>query len=171
MIGRVLLVAALLVVAAAVQTAVLPLASIGGFRPDLLLLLTIAFAIDDGPTVGVRIGFVAGLLTDLLVATSALGVGALTMASVGFAVGALRPYLAPNSATAPVLLCLGGSTVGALTLGVLSTTLGDASASATLLVSAALVAGITHTLLLPLVLPVTRAVSSRFPAVASTPGP
>lgn len=169
MIGRVLAIAVLLVVAAAIQTAVLPAVSIGGFRPDLLLLLTVAFAVDDGPTVGVRLGFAAGLLGDLLVTTSAIGVGALTTACVGYAVGALRPYLAPNSSTAPLLLCLGGSTVGVLVLGLLSTTLGDASASAPLLVTAALVVGITHTLLVPLVLPLTRAVSSRFPAVAGTP--
>lgn len=168
MIWRFLAMAVLLVVAAAVQTAVLPLVSIGGFRPDLLLLLVIAFAIDDGPEVGVRLGFVAGLVTDLLVATSAVGVAALTYACVGYGVGSLRPYLAPNSATAPLLLCFGGSVVGSLALGSLASVLGDATASLGLLVTASIVVGTTHTVLLPLVLRVTRAVSSRFPAEGAT---
>lgn len=164
MIGRVLLVALLLLVAAALQTAVLPALAIGGFRPDLLLLVAVAFAVDDGPEVGVRVGFAAGLLTDLLVATSALGIAALVGALVGYAVGTLRPFLAPNSSTAPLLLCLVGSTVGALAHGLLSTVLGDAVASPELLVTAAVVVGVTHTLLIPLVLRATRALSERFPA-------
>lgn len=164
MIWRVLSLAVLLVLAAAVQTAVLPMVSIGGFRPDLLLLLVVAFAVDDGPEVGVRLGFVAGLATDLLLATSAIGVAALTHACVGYAVGSLRPYLAPNSATAPLLLCFGGSVAGALALGVLSSVLGDASASVGLLTTAAVVVGVTHAILLPFVRRVTLGVSSRFPA-------
>ena len=83
MIARVLVVALLVVTAAAVQTAVLPLVAVAGFRPDLLLLLPIAFAVHDGPEAGVRIGFGAGLVTDLLVQTSAVGVAALAYAVVG----------------------------------------------------------------------------------------
>ena len=164
MIVRVLLIGVLLLAAAAVQTAVLPLVTIGGFRPDLLLLVAVAFAVDDGPEVGVRVGFAAGLVTDLLVATSAIGVAALVGACVGYGIGTLRPYLAPNSATAPLLLCLVGSTLGTLAHGTLSIVLGDAVASIDLLVTAAIVVGVSHTLLVPLVLRLTRALSDRFPA-------
>lgn len=164
MILRTLTIMALLVLAAALQTAVLPVVSVGGFRPDLLLLLVIAFAVLDGPEAGVRIGFVAGLLTDLLLATSAIGVGALTMAVVGYAVGTARPYLAPNSSTAPLLLCFAGSVVGSLLLGTLSSVLGDAAASPDLLLTVALFVGVVHTVLMIPVLSLTRAVSERFPA-------
>lgn len=165
---RFVVVGMLVVVVAALQTAVLPLMSIGGFRPDLLLLVTVAFAVDDGPEVGVRIGFAAGLLTDLLLATSAIGVASLTMTVVGYAVGTARPFLAPNSSTAPLLLGFVGSTVGALVLGLLSSVLGDAILSADLLVTACIVVGLSHTLLLPLVLRVTRGISTRFPVESAS---
>lgn len=164
MIGRVLVVLLLVVTAAVVQTAVLPLVAVAGFRPDLLLLLGIAFAIHDGPEAGVRIGFGAGLATDLLLHTSALGVAALTYAVVGYLVGIARPYLATNSMTAPLLLAFGGSTLGSLTLGVLSSFLGDAVLDLPLVVTVALFVGVLHTLLIPLVLRLTREVSARFPA-------
>ena len=169
MIVRTVVIGLLLLVAAALQTAVLPILDLAGFRPDLVLLVPVAFAIHDGPASGVRIGFAAGLLTDVLVATSAIGVAALVMTVVGYAVGTARPYLAPNSATAPLLLCFLGSTTGSLLLGTLSTVLGDASASLGVLVTSALVVGVTHTLLIVAFQRVTRGISARFPT-EGTPG-
>lgn len=163
MIGRSVVIGVLLVAAAAIQTAMLPLVSVGGYRPDLLLLLVIAFAVDDGPEVGVRIGFVAGLLTDALLATSAIGVSALVMAVVGYAIGSLRRFLSPNSLTAPLLLCFGGSIVATVALGAMAQVLGDAVNSLSLLLTAALVVGVSHTILLPVVLRLTRGIASRFP--------
>lgn len=164
MIARTLALVLLIITAAAVQTAVLPLVAIAGFRPDLLLLLTVSFAFHDGPEAGVRIGFAAGLVTDLLLETSALGVAALTFALVGYLVGIARPYMATNSLTAPLLLAFAGSTVGALVLGLLSGFLGDAAADPPLIMTVALFVGVVHTLLIPFVLRLTRAISSRFPA-------
>jgi rod shape-determining protein MreD len=163
-IGRAVVILLLVVTTAVVQTAVLPLVAVAGFRPDLLLLLTISFAVHDGPEAGVRIGFGAGLATDLLLQTSALGVAALTYAVVGYLVGIARPYLATTSMTAPLLLAFGGSTVGSLVLGLLSSFLGDAVLDLPLVLSVALFVGIVHTLLIPLVLRLTRQVSARFPA-------
>ncbi len=161
---RVFVIALLITTAAAIQTAVLPMVSFGGFRPDLLLLVVVAFAVQDGPEAGVRIGFVAGLVTDLLLETSAIGVAALTLALVGYIVGAARPYLAPNSLTAPLLLGLLGSAIGSLLLGGLSSILGDADTSFGLLVTAALYVGVVNTVLIGFVLKFTKGLSSRFPA-------
>jgi hypothetical protein len=91
-------------------------------------------------------------------------VGALTFAVVGYLVGVARPYLAPQSLTAPLLLAFSGSTVGALLLGLLSSVLGDAPTDARLILTAALFVGVVHTLLIPLVLRLTRGISYRFPA-------
>lgn len=164
MIARIVVLVLLVVTAAAVQTAVLPLVAVAGFRPDLLLLLAISFAFHDGPEAGVRIGFATGLATDLLLETSALGVAALTYALVGYLVGIARPYLATNSLTAPLLLAFGGSTVGALVLGLLSSLLGDATTDLPLIMTVALFVGVVHTLLIPFSIRLTRGVSARFPA-------
>lgn len=164
MIARTLVLALLVVTAAAVQTAVLPLVAIAGFRPDILLLLAVSFAFHDGPEAGVRIGFATGLVTDLLLETSALGVAALTHALVGYLVGIARPYMATNSLTAPLLLAFAGSTLGALVLGLLSSLLGDARTNLPLVLTVALFVGVVHTLLMPFVLRLTRGISARFPA-------
>lgn len=164
MIGRALVLSLLVLTAGAVQTAVLPLVSISGFRPDLLLLLTISLAVHDGPESGVRFGFGAGLVTDLLLQSSAVGVAALTYAVVGYLVGFARPYLSSNSLTAPLLLALGGSVAGSLLLGLLSGFLGDGPTDIPLTVSVAVFVGVVHTMLMPLVVRLTRAISIRFPA-------
>lgn len=164
MISRAIVLVLLVLTATAVQTAVLPLVAVAGFRPDLLLLLSVAFAIHDGPEAGVRIGFGAGLATDLLLQTSALGVAALAYAVVGYLVGIARPYFSTNSMTAPLLLAFGGSTIGALVLGLLSSLLGDAVLDVQLVLTVALFVGVVHTLLIPLGLRLTREISSRFPA-------
>lgn len=164
MIARALVLSLLVLTAGAVQTAVLPLVSISGFRPDLLLLLTIALAVHDGPESGVRFGFGAGLVTDLLLQSSAVGVAALTYAVIGYLVGFARPYLSSNSLTAPLLLALGGSVTGSLLLGVLSGFLGDGPTDLPLAISVAVFVGVVHTLLMPLVVRLTRAISIRFPA-------
>ena len=66
-------VALVLVTAAIVQTSLVPFLTLSGFRPDLLLLVTIAFALRDGLLPGLRIGFAAGLLVDLLRNQSPVG--------------------------------------------------------------------------------------------------
>ena len=164
MIGRALVLILLVLTVAAVQTAVLPFLAVSGFRPDLLLLLTIAFAVHDGPEAAVRIGFGAGLATDLLLQTSALGVAAMTYAVVGYLVGMARPFLATNSMTAPLLLAFGGSAVGSMVLGLLSGFLGEAVVDLPLVMTVALFVAVVHTLLIPLALRLTREISARFPA-------
>lgn len=164
MIGRVIVLVLLVLTVAAIQTAVLPFVAVAGFRPDLLLLLPIAFAVHDGPEAGVRIGFGAGLMADMLVQTSAIGVAALTFAIVGYLVGLARPYLATNSTTAPFLLAFGGSAGGSFVLGMLSSFLGDGPTDLQLVMTVALFVGVVHTLLIPFALRVSRGISARFPA-------
>ncbi|MBA2528472.1 MAG: rod shape-determining protein MreD, partial [Euzebyales bacterium] len=57
MAGTVLLTALLL------QTVVLPAVAVAGWRPDLVGLTVVAFALADGPDTGARYGFTAGLVT------------------------------------------------------------------------------------------------------------
>lgn len=163
MILRVLAVGLLLVTAALLQTALFPFVTLGGFRPDLLLLATLAVGLRDGPLAGLRVGFGAGLLTDLLVSQSPVGVAALVYTIIGFAVGLARPYLAPESVTAPVILAFVTGLVGTAGYGVLTLLLGQEGITAMLLFQASVAVAIYNTLLAPVVLVLVRRLSARFP--------
>lgn len=119
MIGRLAMLGAVLVVALLLQTVVAPAFSVGGWRPDLLLLTVVGFALSDGPESGARYGFAAGLGADLLSGPGQLvGVSALALLLVGYALGGLRPYL-PGTARAgeAVMGAFAGAVTFALTQG------------------------------------------------------
>lgn len=162
--GRIGMIALLLLTAALLQTALFPFLALAGFRPDLLLLVTVAFALRDGPAVGMRVGFSAGLLGDVLLQQSALGLSALVLLGVGYSIGVARPYLAHESVTAPVLLAFGASLLGTAGFGVLSRLLGDERYTLQLVVQASLFVALYNTLLAPAVVGTVTRLSRRFPA-------
>jgi rod shape-determining protein MreD len=161
--ARVGMVALVLVTAAIVQTALLPHVPLGGFTPDLLLLTTAAFAMRDGAATGVRVGFAAGLLSDLLLHQSAIGLTALVFVGIGYTVGLARPYLAPESVTAPVLLAFLSGLIGIAGFGTLSRLLGDERYTLELVVTNSLVVAVLNTLLSPVVVGVVRLLDASFP--------
>lgn len=160
---RVALVALVLVTAGIVQTALLPHVPLGGFTPDLLLLTTTAFAMRDGAGTGVRVGFAAGLLADLLLQQSAMGLTALVFVGVGYTVGLARPYLAPESVTAPVLLAFLSGLLGTAGFGILSRLLGDDRFTLELVLTNSAVVAVLNTLLAPIVVGLVRLLDARFP--------
>jgi rod shape-determining protein MreD len=81
---------ALLVIALVLQISVMSDLRVSGVAPDLMLLLAVCAGMADGPETGAIVGFVAGLLIDLFLQTTPLGLSALTYCIVGFGVGALR---------------------------------------------------------------------------------
>jgi rod shape-determining protein MreD len=115
---------ALLLVALLLQTTLVPDIRILGVCPDLLLLCTVAAALVGGPELGGEVGFAAGVLADLFLATTPLGLSALTYTVIGYGVGSLRRttlqegwLLAPAtafvaSAAGVVLFVVAGVTVG-----------------------------------------------------------
>lgn len=163
MITRALVVGLVLVTAAILQTAFLPMIALGGFRPDLLLLVTTIFALHDGPATGTRVGFAAGLLTDLLLQQSAVGLSALVYVAIGYTIGVVRPYLAPGSVTAPLLLAFLSGLVGTAGYGVLSRLMGDQRFTVALVTSASLFVAFLNTLLAPVVIGLVRRLDDRFP--------
>lgn len=164
---RVLMITLVLVTAAILQTTLLPLLSMSGFRPDLLLLITIAFALKDGLLSGLRVGFGAGVLVDLLLNESPLGLTALVFVGIAYAVGVARPFLAPDSWTAPVILSVIGTLVGVAGYGLLSAVLAEDPIAIGLIVQASLVSGIYALLLAPVVFGLVQRLSAQFPVEQS----
>lgn len=163
MIGRVLAIGLLLTTAGVAQTALFPFLTLAGFRPDLLLLVAVGFGLRDGPLTGMRVGFAAGLLSDLLLHQSAVGLTALVFLGVGYAVGVARPYLALESVTAPVILAFVSGVLATAGYGVLSRLLGDQRFSLELILQAALFVALYNTLLAPVVVGLLTRLTRRFP--------
>lgn len=163
MIVRTLVVGLLLITAALLQTAFVPLVVLGGFRPDLLLLVAVAFALHDGPATGARVGFAAGLLMDLLLNESAAGLSALVYVGVAYTVGVVRPYLAHGSVTAPLLLAFLSGLVATGGYGLLSRLMGDQRFTFELVTSASLFVAFFNTILAPPVVGLVGWLDERFP--------
>ena len=164
MTARIGIVALVLVTAALLQTALFPFLPLAGFRPDLLVLVTVAFALRDGPGTGLRVGFAAGLLADLLLYESAVGLSALVMLGIGYAVGAVRPYLAAESVSAPVILAFVAGVLGTGGYGVLAGLLGQDRYTLDLVLRASLFVGVYDALLAPIVVGFVTRLTRRFPA-------
>lgn len=160
---RAIVIGVVLLTAALLQTTLFPFVSIAGFRPDLLLLAAVAFALRDGVLTGVKVGFVAGLLADLLVNGSAVGVQALITVGVAYGVGAVRPYLAQESVSAPLLVAFVAGVVGTAGFGVLSRLLGDQRFVIAVVLQTSVFVGLYNTLLAPVVVGVVTHLSRRFP--------
>ena len=170
MIARSAVVALLIVTIALVQTSLLPYLIFSGFRPDLLLLVTIAFALRDGLLSGLRVGFASGILVDLLLNESPVGLSALVFVGVAYAVGVARPYLAPESFTAPIIMSGLGTLLGVGGYGVLGAVLAEEPTAMALIVQAAIVSALYAVLLAPIVVGVVRRLSDQFPAEQSQMG-
>lgn len=168
MIQRAGVVLLVLVTAAILQTSLLPLLALSGFRPDLLLLVAIAFALHDGVLTGMRVGFVAGVLNDLLLNASPVGLTALVFVGIAYAVGAARPFLAPESFTAPLILAVLGTLVGVGGYGVLSAVLAEDPISVGLVVQASVVSALYAALLAPIVTGIVGRLSEQFPVEPSS---
>ena len=167
MIARTAVLGLLLVTAAVVQTALLPFLPVHGIEPNLLLLVVLGIALHDGVESGVRVGFLAGLVLDLLVAQAPVGSATLVFTAVGGVVGTARPYLAPASVTAPLILALLTGVIGTAAYGAMSLVLGDERVTWAVLGSASLRVGLFNTLLAPPMLALVRRLSERFPVGAA----
>jgi rod shape-determining protein MreD len=165
---RTIVVTLLLVTAMLLQTALFPFLSLAGFRPDLLLLVVVGVALHDGSMAGVRVGFAAGLLSDLLATEAQVGLAALVYSGIGFVIGFARPYLAPESFTAPLIAAFLAGLFGTAGYGVLTLLLGDERVTFFLLLQASLLVALYNTLLAPIVLGVVERLTDRFPLGGSS---
>lgn len=150
---RIVVFAALLFGAALLETSLLPVLALRGFQPDLLLLVVLAAAVNDGPFTGIRVAIAAGLLSDLLTVMSPFGVSVAVYALCGYGVGVLRPYVYKQSVVAFVVL--GGAFTFAATVvsGAALVLLADTALSWQYVFEVALIAATVNAFSAPLVFP------------------
>jgi rod shape-determining protein MreD len=154
-VRRTLLLAAVVVTALLLQTTVFADVRLFGARPELMYLLTIAFAVLEGPASGATAGFVGGMAQDFLL-NQPKGITALTLTLVGYAIGMLRQYIVSPSPVLPVVLIACGTFAGVLFYGVVTFLLGQLDTSWLYLVRVAALSAAYNAILTPLLFPVLR---------------
>jgi rod shape-determining protein MreD len=159
-VRRVLMLAAVVVAAALLQTTVLAELRLAGVRPDLLVLSVVAVAMASGPTSGAVFGFSAGLVADLLFDLP-VGVSALVYTAVGFAVGTVRLYVTSRRPLVHLALA-GAASLAAVWCSGLLLRVFDLSSWEAVARSGPLVA-LYNLLLAPFVYPVVRTLAERVP--------
>lgn len=113
-------VAALCVLALLVQATLASDARVRGVSPDLLEVLAVCAGLGGGARQGALVGFATGLLADLYASTTPVGLEALTLCLVGYAVGTLREHVLPEGRVLTPLLALlagGAGVVAFVALG------------------------------------------------------
>jgi len=88
-------------IAVLLQVMVAPYIAIGGVSPNFLMITVIIMALVEGPNAGTVLGFVAGLLFDLLGA-GPVGPMALVLALTGYATGLIHENLFAEGWLLPV---------------------------------------------------------------------
>ena len=160
--SRVLAIGALVVVALALQSTLLARATILRVIPQLVFVVIVCLAYVDGERVGVVTGFVGGLLQDLLLPGSIVGLTALVYVLLGYGVGAVRRIAPGESVWMPVFVVAGASAIAEASYALLAIMLGQPWIS---LSQTAKVMGLVvlyNTLLTPFVFPLVRRIAERF---------
>lgn len=111
-------IAALLVVAVLLQTTLASDLRVFGVAPDLMVLLSICAGMLGGPEAGAWVGFWSGLLMDMFLASTPVGLSALTYCLIGAAVGGLRSsVLADRRSLLPAAALVGTAAAVVLFVG------------------------------------------------------
>lgn len=149
----------LLVTGLVVQTSVLGGATLDGSKPEFMLLLTIAVAMNEGPAFGATAGFVLGVATDALLGLPA-GITALVYTAIGYGVGRARTQMTSPTAWLPIVVAFAATLTGVLAYGGVSMLLGQRIGAGPL-IRHALLAAAYGAMLMPFAFPVVRAIGAR----------
>ncbi|MFC7978048.1 rod shape-determining protein MreD [Streptomyces cinereoruber] len=161
--NRILLSAALIVVALVVQVSVLARLQLPGAVPDLVLLTVVGLALVYGHVSGALIGFTAGLLADLAPpADHAAGRYALVLCLVGYLVGLARPENGRlTSAAGPMAVVVAAAVGSTLLYAGVGALVGDTAARHVGLTSLLFTAALYDLLLAPFTVPLIMALARR----------
>lgn len=91
------------VLAFILQLAVMPQFKLLGVQPDLILVVAIVVAVQEGPVEGALVGFFGGMLQDLAT-PQVMGVGAFSKAVAAFLAGMLKDFFMTYSILLPIIL-------------------------------------------------------------------
>lgn len=152
---RTLLLGAVILTALLLQTTAFAELNLLGAKPELMYLVTIVFAILEGPASGAIAGFAGGMAEDFLL-DAPKGITALTLTLLGYAMGMARQYIVTPSPILPVLLVAAGTFAGVVFHGVVSFLLGELDTSWLYLFRVALLSALYNAILTPLVYPILR---------------
>ncbi|MER8186331.1 rod shape-determining protein MreD [Kitasatospora sp. NPDC094015] len=162
--SRILLPAALLLLALVIQVSVLGRLQLPGATPDLLMLVVVGLALVYGPSGGALVGFAGGLLADLAPPSDhAIGRYALVLCLVGYAAGLLRPEAGrQRSALSALLVVASAAVVSTLLYATVGALVGDTAARHVGLTGLVLSALLYDVLLAPFVVPAVMLLARRF---------
>lgn len=160
-LARVAAVCALVVVALALQTAMLSRVTLLGVIPQLVLVVVVSLAFLEGDRVGVVTGFAGGLLQDLLLPQSIVGLTALVYTLIGYAVGVFRDYVPSESVWMPVLVVAVATAATHVAYAFLSVLLGEPWVSLAFTAKVTGLVVLYNTLLTPFTFPLVRKVANR----------
>lgn len=137
------------------HTSVFPQFRVFGVMPDVLLLLAIAGGVAGGPTQGASLGFGAGLVADLFL-TTPLGLSALVLSVVGYAIGLSGEGLLHSAWWFLPVTALAGSAGGVGLFALTSAMLGVGQPLDTRLLAIMAVVGLGNALMAPWVVRLVR---------------
>jgi len=157
-VRRTISVAVVVVTALLLQSTVFADLRLLGVRPELMYLVTVSFALLEGPNEGAIVGFAGGLAQDFLL-NAPKGITALTLTLVGYAVGMSRQYIVSPSPLIPTIVVAIGTALGVGFYEVVSFLLGALDQPATQGARVALLASLYNAVLTPILYPLLRRIS------------
>ncbi|HEX3299896.1 MAG TPA: rod shape-determining protein MreD [Actinomycetota bacterium] len=152
---RVLALIAVIVTAILLQSTVFSQLRLLGVRPELLYLVTILIALQEGPNEGAVVGFTCGLAQDMLL-DQPMGITALTLTLLGYAVGMARQYIVSPSPLVPTIVVAISTALGVAFYEIVTFLLGQFEAGFTYAVKVALLTALYNAVLTPILAPLLR---------------
>ena len=152
---RLIAVLAIIVTAVLLQSTVFSQLRLLGVRPELLYLVTILIALNEGPSEGAVVGFTCGLAQDMFL-DQPMGITALTLTLLGYAVGMARQYIVSPSPLVPTIVVAVATALGVGFYEIVTYLLGQFDAGFTYAVKVALLTAAYNAVLTPILSPLLR---------------
>lgn len=155
---RILTWTAVVLTALVMQSTLFAQVKLGGVKPDLVYLVSVALAFLEGPSSGAMAGFAGGMAEDFLL-NQPKGITALTLTLVGYAVGSIRQYIVTPSPLLPVALVGAATFAGVLFNELVAFLLGQLDVGAGYVLRVAILTAIYNAILTPFLFPLVRRVA------------